>query len=72
MTDWNALPDLHWHCAVTVGNGKKDVQRAVVNDLRKEQLRAEIVEPWHQGKSFVVSGTIVKERAAVSEIRTSA
>lgn len=71
MTDWNALPDRHWHCAVTIGTGKKDAQRSVVNDLTKEQLRTEIVEPWHQGKSFVVAGTIVKERSAVSEIRIS-
>jgi hypothetical protein len=71
MTDWNALSDRYWHCAVTIGTGKKDAQRAVVNDLTKEQLRAEIVEPWHQGKSFVVAGTIVKERATVSEIRIS-
>lgn len=71
MIDWSGLPDRHWHCSVAIGTGKMDTQRAVVNDLTKDQLRAEIVEPWHQGKSFVVAGTVVKERTAVSEIRIS-
>jgi hypothetical protein len=65
----NTLPDVYWHCSVVVGTGKKDAQRAVVNDLTREQLRVQIVEPWHKGTSFVVDGTIVKGRDGVSAIQ---
>lgn len=67
--DWESVPDRHWHCSVTVGTGKRDVQRSIVNDLTKDQLRTQIVVPWHQGRSFVVNGVIVPSRAAVSEIK---
>lgn len=60
-SDWGALPNLHWHCSVAVGTGKKDVQRAVVNDRTKHLLRTQIVNardlrgpepraPWWAGQ----------------------
>lgn len=64
--DWDSLPDVYWHCRVAFG-GKQDREEAITNDLTKEQLRREIVEPWHRGDPFTVGGRLVRDRA-VDEI----
>jgi len=67
--DWSSYPENYWHCYVALPGRKRDRDRAVINDATRDQIRHEVVEPWHEDRPFTVSGTIVKSRAAVDEIR---
>ena len=69
MQTLNEIPDLYWHCSVEMSAASKKESPAVVNDLTLRQMRAEIVDPWCQGKRFTVAGTIVKNSDAVTKIR---
>lgn len=68
--DWNSYPEHYWHCYVAIA-GKKNKGRdlAVINDMTRDRLRREVVEPFTQNVPFTVSGTIIKDRSAVDEIR---
>jgi hypothetical protein len=59
-------PEKYWHCAVTL-TGEKD--HSIVNDLSFADLQRTIVVPWTTGKTFIVSGTVVRSSAGVSEIK---
>jgi hypothetical protein len=67
--DWSSYPETYWHCYVALPGKTKEKDRAVINDMSRDQIRREVVEPWHQNLTFTVSGTIVKNQAAVEEIR---
>lgn len=67
--DWNSYPEKYWHCYVALPGKKKDRDRAVINDATPDQIRYEVVEPWHEDRPFTVSGSIVKSRTTVDEIR---
>lgn len=68
--DWTTLPDRYWHCyVVPQGRDKKSRNYAVLNDAAKDQIKLQIVDPWRSGKPFNVSGTIVKNRDLLEEIR---
>jgi len=56
------LPEKCWHCLVTP-KGKKNV--AVVNDLTFDELQKTIIAPWHDKRTFVVSGALVEPSAGV-------
>jgi hypothetical protein len=43
--------------------GKKNV--AVVNDLTFDELQKTIIAPWHDKRTFVVSGALVEPSAGV-------
>ena len=66
---WDEAPEQYWHCYVALPGRKKDRDRAVVNDLGKQQLKREIIDPWCEGRAFTVGGTIVRDRDSVEEIR---
>jgi hypothetical protein len=59
-------PETYWHCSVSM-DGKKG--SAVVNDLRFEDLKRMIVDPWHAGRAFSVSGVIIRSSQAVAQIK---
>ncbi len=66
---WDEAPEQYWHCYVALPGRKRDRDRAVVNDLSKQQLKREIIDPWHDGRPFTVGGTIIRDRESVEEIR---
>jgi REase_DpnII-MboI len=59
-------PEKFWHCAVKL-TGEKF--HSLVNDLSFSELQRTIVVPWNCGKTFTVSGTVVRSSASVSEIK---
>ncbi len=66
---WDEAPEQYWHCYVAIPGRKRDRDRAVVNDLGKEQLKREVIDPWHEARAFTVGGTIIRDRDSVEEIR---
>lgn len=67
--NWEEAPDKYWHCHVSGFGTNRQRVRAVVNDLEKEVLKRQILDPWHDGNAFYVGGTIIRERDSVDEIR---
>lgn len=66
---WNEAPDQYWHCYIAVPGRKRNCEHAVVNNLGKQQIKREIIDPWCEGRAFTVGGTIVRDRDSVEEIR---
>jgi DpnII restriction endonuclease len=67
--DWQKYPTRYWHCYVALAGQRRDREKAVLNDATFDQIRTEIVEPWLNRRSFTVSGTVVRNRDAATEIR---
>lgn len=59
-------PERYWHCSVKVSGEKK---YAIVNDLTFTELERTIVEPWNSGRTFTVSGTVVRSSSDIAEIK---
>lgn len=59
-------PDRYWHCLVEVAGSKGT---SVVNDMDFDHVMKSVVEPWHGGRPFTVSGTIVRSPDTVNKIK---
>lgn len=59
-------PSRHWHCRVRLKGAKND---AVVNDFTYRELQTTIIKPWHAGSTFTVSGTIIRSKDEINEIK---
>lgn len=57
-----------WHIEVELGAGK-DVRKSCANDLSFEQLRTQVLEPWHSSRPFTVAGLLVRYPDKVVSIR---
>lgn len=64
----SSLPDKFWHCSVSV-QGRKAAEHSVVNDLTRERLLKDIVEPWHAGRPFTIGGRIIRRKDEASHIQ---
>ncbi|MGY4879688.1 TIR domain-containing protein [Vreelandella aquamarina] len=70
MEEVDDFPDKYWHCHVElVGGGKKKDKSAVFNDLTFDELKQQILTPWHSGRAFTVDGMIVKNIDDVQKIK---
>lgn len=67
--DWDKLPRTFWHCQVAFPGRNRDQDRSVVNDLEFGTLRTTVLEPWHAGRPFTISGRLVTDRTKLSEIQ---
>ena len=59
-------PEKYWHCLVQLIGGKK---YAVMNDMSFPDLQQQIIDPWHRGIVFPVSGLVVSAREQVEKIK---
>jgi len=66
--DWSKYPEKFWHCQVQLKKWPAAMYR-IVHDLTREQVREQIVEPWHEQRPFNVCGAIIKRQDEVEEIR---
>lgn len=64
--EWNNYPENFWHCYLKLYNAKKPT---IINDLSLRQIREQIVDPWHQGCTFNMAGTIVRDPEQVEKIQ---
>ncbi len=64
--DFTSPPERYWHCSVKIA-GKKDY--SVVNDLTFQELDRTIVSPWNTGRTFTVSGTLIRSTESVEAIK---
>jgi len=64
--DLSNPPERYWHCSVKLVGVKGP---AVVNDLSFAELERTIVSPWNAGRTFTVSGTLVRADGNISEIK---
>jgi hypothetical protein len=61
-----SYPDKYWHCSVQLLGQRR---HSVVNDLSFEELQTRIIQPWHRGVKFPVSGLVVPSRDQVEQIK---
>jgi predicted nucleotide-binding protein len=66
--DWSKYPGEFWHCYLRLKDWKAAEYRTV-NDFTIQEVREQIVEPWHEQRPFTLSGVIVRSRDEVAEIR---
>jgi hypothetical protein len=59
-------PQKYWHCSV---NLLGQTSSSIVNDLSIDELRTQIVEPWHRNVKFPVSGLVIPNREKVERIK---
>ena len=64
--DLTSPPERYWHCSVKIA-GKKDY--SIVNDLTFQELERTIVSPWNTGRTFTVSGTLIRSTESVEVIK---
>lgn len=70
MNEAEVFPDKFWHCHVElVGDSKKKDRSAVFNDLTFDELKQQIVTPWHSGRAFTIDGMIIKNIDDVQKIK---
>jgi hypothetical protein len=61
-------PSKYWHCYVKLQGKTKG---AVCNDLTFEQLKTQILTPWHQSSPFTISGKIITKDTPIEEIKVT-
>ena len=64
--DLTSPPERYWHCSVKIA-GKKDY--SIANDLTFQELERTIVSPWNTGRTFTVSGTLIRSTESVEVIK---
>ncbi|MCB8889574.1 TIR domain-containing protein [Vreelandella malpeensis] len=70
MNEAEVFPDKFWHCHVElVGDSKKKDRSAVFNDLTFDELKQQIVTPWHSGRAFTIDGMIIRNIDDVQKIK---
>lgn len=69
MKNGNTYPEKYWHCSVSSETATGTPKRSVVNDLSLGQVETQIIRPWHENKTFTISGLVVSDKTKVSQIR---
>lgn len=64
---WENYPEKFWHCRVRLRNPNNS-SWSITNDATIQQIRDQIVEPWHQERPFIVGKTQVTNRSLVEQI----
>ncbi|MBK8452909.1 MAG: hypothetical protein WAQ53_04930 [Thiofilum sp.] len=62
------FPEKFWHCAVKFVNQQ---EYSIVNDLTFQELEQKIINPWKLGKTFTISGRLIRSSDAVESIKIS-